>query len=184
MKHKAVFVDKDGTLVPDIPYNVNTSLITLERCVAEGLLALQCAGYKIVIVSNQSGIGRGFFTVEQFHDVQVKMETLLAEHGISLEGFYYCPHVPDDNCTCRKPRPGLILQAANELMIDPRCSWMIGDILNDVQAGKSAGCQTVLIDNGNETEWILNEERTPDFTAKNFKEAAKYILIHECVGQL
>jgi D-glycero-D-manno-heptose 1,7-bisphosphate phosphatase len=190
-KSKAVFVDKDGTLIPDIPYNVDTSLITLEHFVAEGLLALQCAGYKIVIISNQSGIARGLFTAGEFHAVQVKLEGLLTEHGISLHGFYYCPHYPGGSiaeyskeCDCRKPKPGLLLHAAQELMLDLGNSWMIGDILNDVQAGKSAGCRTILIDNGNETDWIMNEARTPDFIAGNFKEAAKYVLIHECVGQL
>jgi histidinol-phosphate phosphatase family protein len=175
-KRKAVFVDKDGTLVPDIPYNVDASLIRLEAGVAEGLRALQAAGYIIVIISNQSGIAHGYFTVEQFQGVQVKIRSLLADEGITLSGFYYCPHHPQGYCGCRKPKPGLILSAAKELQIELNGSWMIGDILNDVEAGRRAGCKTVLINNGNETEWLMNDSRTPDFTATNFKEAADHIL--------
>lgn len=182
-KNKAVFVDKDGTLVPDIPYNADPALITLEVGVAEGLRALQDAGYLIVIVSNQSGIARGYFTAEQFDAVQVKMETLLAEQGIALSGFYFCPHHPEGavpqyavHCDCRKPSPGLLLSAAAELQLDLDRCWMIGDILNDVEAGNTAGCKTVLINNGNETEWIRTQARTPHFTASDLKQAAEHIL--------
>ncbi|HYE53940.1 MAG TPA: HAD family hydrolase [Chitinophagaceae bacterium] len=173
--YKAVFVDKDGTLIPDIPYNVNTELITLEEGVAEGLQMLQSAGYIIVIVSNQSGLAQGYFTVEAFDKVKDKINALLAAQGIALQGFYYCPHCADGDCDCRKPAPGMLLQAARELGIDLDRSWMIGDILNDVEAGKRAGCRSILIDNGNETEWLLNDWRTPDLTAKDFKMAAQYI---------
>ena len=90
---------------------------------------------------------------------------------------YYCPHYPDGKiqkykieCDCRKPKPGLILQAAREHDIDLSNSWMIGDILNDVEAGNRAGCKTILLDNGNETEWIWNEIRTPAFIVNNWKK--------------
>jgi D-glycero-D-manno-heptose 1,7-bisphosphate phosphatase len=181
---RAVFLDKDGTLIPDIPYNVNPGLITLEQG-AEALSKLADAGFRFVIISNQSGIARGYFSEEDMLAVQRKVETLLGEHRISLDGFYYCPHHPEGNvmryareCDCRKPMPGMIRQAAAELSIDLSRSWMIGDILNDVEAGKKAGCKTILIDNGNETEWMLSDVREPDYKARNLSHAVELILKH------
>jgi D,D-heptose 1,7-bisphosphate phosphatase len=184
-RKKAIFIDKDGTLIPDIPYNVDPEKVTLQDGALEGLFQLQEAGYLLVIVSNQSGVARGYFMEEALNDVQRKIESLLAEKGVVLNGFYYCPHYPnaiikkyDIECDCRKPQPGMLLKAARELDIDLSQSWMVGDILNDVEAGKKAGCKTVLIDNGNEKDWLVNEVRIPDYKAKNIKEAALQILHH------
>lgn len=183
MKLKAVFLDKDGTIIPDIPYNTNSDLISLNEGVVEGLQLLQSYGYLLVIVSNQSGVAHGYFTVDELDGVKQTINDLCRKIGIYLDGFYYCPHHPDGsvecykvNCDCRKPKPGLILKAATDMDIDLSSSWMIGDILNDVEAGKNAGCKTILIDNGNETEWELNEQRSPEYKAKDLAEAARYIL--------
>ena len=179
---RAVFLDKDGTLIPDIPYNVNPDLITLENETIEGLRILKNEGFMLVVVSNQSGVAKGYFEEEALNGVWNKISALLQQHHLTIDAFYYCPHYPQGEkkeyateCDCRKPLPGLILQAAKELKIDLAQSWMIGDILNDVEAGNKAGCSTVLIDNGNETEWLVNPERTPVFTAKNILEAAAFI---------
>jgi D-glycero-D-manno-heptose 1,7-bisphosphate phosphatase len=181
--NKAIFLDKDGTLIPDIPYNINPHVVTLQPDSIEGLKLLQNEGYLLIIVSNQSGVARGYFTEEKLQAVEIKMKELLAEHGILLSGFYYCPHHPKGivklfniNCDCRKPMPGMLLKAAIEHNIDLTKSWMIGDILNDVEAGNRAGCKTVLIDNGNETEWIPGERRMPAITCKSINEAADNIL--------
>jgi D,D-heptose 1,7-bisphosphate phosphatase len=184
-KNKAIFIDKDGTLIPDIPYNVDPEKVTLQDGALEGLSQLQKAGYLLIIVSNQSGVARGYFKEEALIGVQRKIESLLAEKGVLLNGFYYCPHYPNADikeyaveCDCRKPQPGMLLKAAREQNIDLSQSWMIGDILNDVEAGKKAGCKTVLIDNGNEKDWLVNEMRTPDYKAKSIKDAAFQILQH------
>jgi D-glycero-D-manno-heptose 1,7-bisphosphate phosphatase len=183
MKLKAVFLDKDGTLIPDIPYNINTDLISLNEGVVEGLQLLQSNGYLLVIVSNQSGIAHGFFTVGEFENVRDKMKAMFSKLGIYLDGFYYCPHHPDGKigrfsaeCECRKPQPGLLLRAAAEKNIDLSSSWMIGDILHDVEAGNRAGCKTILINNGNETEWLAGMHRLPEYFAKDLSEAARYIV--------
>mgnify|MGYP003575267786 CR=1 FL=1 len=180
---KAVFLDKDGTLIPDIPYNVNPGLITIQEEAIEGLQLLQEHRYLLIIVSNQSGVAKGYFKEEDLQAVSQSIKDLLKQHYIALDGFYYCPHFPKAtigeygiSCQCRKPEPGLLIKAAKDLKIDLTQSWMIGDILNDVEAGKRAGCKTILIDNGNETEWVLNQVRTPDFKVSTINQAAQYIV--------
>jgi D-glycero-D-manno-heptose 1,7-bisphosphate phosphatase len=180
--NKAIFLDKDGTLIPDIPYNVDPALITLSSQAEIGLQQMAQAGYKIIIISNQSGVAKGFFPESELKAVEKRLEALLAALDVHLDGFYYCPHHPDGlaplniECNCRKPKSGLLLTAAEDKQIDLSASWMIGDILNDVEAGNTAGCRTVLIDNGNETEWIMDDNRKPDLTVNNINEAAAYIL--------
>jgi D-glycero-D-manno-heptose 1,7-bisphosphate phosphatase len=181
MNQKAIFLDKDGTLIPDIPYNIDPDKITLSDYVAEGLELLADKGFQFIIVTNQSGVARGCFKEEALIGVQDKITRLLQEHSIRLSGFYYCPHVQNEltgehTCICRKPLPGLLFKAAAERKINLENSWMIGDILNDVEAGNRAGCRTVLINNGNETEWEQGLYRTPTFIAAHLKDAAEYIL--------
>ncbi|MDB5119093.1 MAG: hydrolase, HAD-superfamily, subfamily [Sphingobacteriales bacterium] len=182
--NKAIFIDKDGTLIPDVPYNVNPDLIHLELNCVEGLKRLQNAGYLLVIISNQSGVARGYFKEDALAEVEMKLKSILTNENIQLNGFYYCPHHTEGTvspysieCLCRKPLPGLILKAAEELSIDLKHSWMIGDILNDIEAGNRAGCKTILIDNGNETEWLINDYRVPYFRVKDINQAADKILL-------
>ena len=179
---KAVFIDKDGTLIPNIPYNIDPGRITIEDETIEGLRLLKDEGFLFIVISNQSGIAKGYFKEMDLEHVWNKISALLQRHEISIDAFYYCPHEPNGiiehyavECDCRKPLPGMILKAASQLKIDLSQSWMIGDILNDVEAGNRAGCSTILIDNGNETEWQMSEERTPAFIAGNILEAAVHI---------
>jgi len=174
---RAIFLDKDGTLIPDIPYNVKPELIRLNDGVLNGLALLKDK-YVFIVVSNQSGIAQGLFKKEALMGVETRLNTLLAEAGINLPNFYYCPHHEDEQCICRKPKPGLLFKAAHELQIDLAQSWMIGDILHDVEAGKNAGCKSILVDVGNETEWKVNGNvnRIPDFIARNFEDAVAHIL--------
>jgi D,D-heptose 1,7-bisphosphate phosphatase len=179
----AVFLDKDGTLVVDVPYNVDPALVELMPDAGEALRRLSDAGYKLIVVSNQSGVARGIFAESALPAVEQRLRELLAEHGVSLSGFYYCPHHPDGvvpeyaiACECRKPEPGLILQAAREQRVALEMSWLVGDILNDVEAGRRAGCRTILLDSGNETEWELSRQRLPDCVTPGLREAADLIL--------
>jgi D-glycero-D-manno-heptose 1,7-bisphosphate phosphatase len=178
-----VFLDKDGTLIPDIPYNVDPSLIELSVGATEGLRLLHQAGFQLIVVSNQSGVARGYFTEAALVPVVQKLRELFATVGVPMAGFYYCPHYPTGTeseyaiaCHCRKPAPGLLLAAAKAHQVDLARSWMIGDILNDVEAGRRAGCRTVLIDNGNETEWLRSPLREPHYYAKDLTEAAQHII--------
>lgn len=189
--NRAIFLDKDGTLIPDIPYNVNTDLITLQTETIEGLKSLHAAGFMLIVISNQSGVAKGHFAEGKLPPVVQKLTQLLAEQQLPLNGFYYCPHHPegtvdgyDINCDCRKPEPGMLYKAAAELNIDLTKSWMIGDILNDAEAGNRAGCQTILIDNGNETEWLNGDFRTPTIICKNINEAAQKIITYSSYEQM
>lgn len=180
---KAIFLDKDGTLIPDIPYNVDPRKIRLYPDAGEALARLQRAGYQIFVVSNQSGVAKGFFQEEALTGVESRIRELLLPWGVQLSGFYYCPHSPQGSvpsyaidCTCRKPFPGMILEAAQQHGIHLSESWMVGDILNDIEAGRRAGCRTVLINNGNETEWVPGEFRTPTHTVQSLQEMADTIL--------
>jgi D-glycero-D-manno-heptose 1,7-bisphosphate phosphatase len=182
--NKAVFLDKDGTVIEDVPYNTDPAKVKLSGSALTGLKKVQHAGYLLIIISNQPGIAKGYFTGTALLDACDRMRKLLADGQIYLDGLYYCPHHPQgiiekfsSDCDCHKPRPGMLLKAARDHNIDLRESWMVGDILNDVEAGKKAGCRTILINNGNETEWITdNEWRNPDYLAKDLDEMATIIL--------
>lgn len=183
---KAIFLDKDGTLVEDVPYNCDVRLIRLMPGASDGLRRLQAAGYALIVVSNQPGVAHGFFSTEALRPVETMLGALLADERIRLDGFYYCPHHPEGCvaayatvCDCRKPSPGLLIQAASDYAIELRTSWMVGDILHDVEAGRRAGCRTILIDNGHETEWDLSAHRCPDATATDLASAADIILALE-----
>ncbi len=170
--NRAVFLDKDGTLVENLAYNVDPSRIALAPHAREALQALATHGYRLIVVSNQPGVGLGLFDEASLGGVERRLREMLP----GLDGFYYCPHAPQAGCRCRKPESGLILEAARRHAVQLDGSWMVGDILDDVEAGRRAGCRTLLIDNGNETEWRLNGARLPDRIAPGLLEAAALIL--------
>lgn len=169
---RAVFIDKDGTLVENLPYNVDPARIALARGAGECVAALAAHGYRIFVVSNQPGVGLGLFPQEKLKGVEARLKRLLP----ALEGFYWCPHAPEAGCGCRKPAAGMLERAARENDVSLALSWMVGDILDDVEAGRRAGCRTVLLDNGNETEWQLHGARVPDRIAFDLGQAAEAIL--------
>jgi D,D-heptose 1,7-bisphosphate phosphatase len=182
---KAVFLDKDGTLVDDLPYHAAPQCLALCRGAGPALRLLSRLDYRLFVVTNQAGIAFGRLGEPAMHTVHDRMHALLLREQLALDGFYFCPHHPDGtvaayaaDCHCRKPMPGLLLQAATDHGIDLRSSWMIGDILHDVEAGNRAGCRTILIDNGNETEWRLGPRRIPTRMAPDLYAAALLIASH------
>lgn len=181
--NRAVFLDKDGTLVENVPYNVDPNQVHLAPGVVHGLRLLQDAGYRLIIVTNQSGVARGYFSEAELHHALDHLRQRLQEAQVMLDDIYYCPHHPQGTvvpyaaaCDCRKPRPGLIVRAAYEHDVNLGRSWLVGDILNDVEAGQRAGCRTVLVDSGGETEWLNGPYRTPHHIAPNFTHAARVII--------
>lgn len=177
---RAVFLDKDGTLIDDVPYNVEPARLRLAPHAGPALRLMQQMGYRLIVVSNQSGVARGLFGEAALPPLFAALQNMLALEEVSLDGWYWCPHHPQGHaagyaieCNCRKPLPGMLQQAAREHGIDLARSWMVGDILNDVEAGRRAGCRTVLIDNGNETEWLRSPLRTPDISAPDLLSAVR-----------
>lgn len=180
----AVFVDKDGTLVENVPFNVEPDRVRLTDGAAEALAVLRDAGFAVILVSNQPGVALGRFPVSALAAVDQRLQELLSSpHGARLDATYYCPHVPATRdgrevpaCACRKPAPGLLLRAASEHGLHLERSWMVGDILDDVEAGHAAGCRAILVERGGETEWRLSPARTPDFTVPTMLAAARKII--------
>ncbi len=173
----AIFIDKDGTLVEDVPYNVDPARLRFTPRAAEALRLWRDAGYHLVVITNQCGLGRGLFdrtALSRLHDA---LAARLAREGVALDAFFACPHPDALGCGCRKPRAGLLREAARALNIDLERSWMVGDILNDVEAGHRAGCRSVLLDVGHETEWQHNVWRTPEHRCTDLLDAAQATLL-------
>jgi D-glycero-D-manno-heptose 1,7-bisphosphate phosphatase len=164
---RAVFLDRDGVLVKDTGYVTNPELLPR---VAEAIKLLK--GFLIVVVTNQAGVAKGYFTELQVIAANFQIKTILAKQSAFIDKFYYCPHHPEGTvekytkeCACRKPEIGMLKKAELELDIDLSQSFMVGDKLSDIEVGKSAGCKTVLIGSGE-----------ADCVAKDLYEAAEWIM--------
>lgn len=175
----AVFLDRDGTIIHDPGYLGDPAKVRLITGAAEAMARLRAAGYPLVVVSNQSGVARGLLTEADVESVNRRMNELLRSSGAEVERVYHCPYLPGEEAVVeayrrdselRKPHPGMLLLAARELGIDLRRSWMIGDSERDVEAGRAAGCRSILLAAG-------PVERTcAEFTAPSWGEAADTIL--------
>jgi D-glycero-D-manno-heptose 1,7-bisphosphate phosphatase len=151
----AVFLDRDGVLIEDSHYVASTQEVRMVPGAAEAVAALNAAGWVVVVVTNQSGVARGFFTQATVADVHVHIAERLAECGATVDAFHHCPHHPEgeveafrQSCECRKPKPGMLRRAAEELGIDLARSWMVGDRPTDLEAGAAVGCRTILVRTG------------------------------------
>lgn len=179
----AIFLDKDGTLLADVPYNVNPDRMRFAPGARTGLARLARLGLPLIVISNQPGVALGKFGIDDLQPMRRKLEAMFLEAGASMLDFCFCPHHPQGVhpaytkiCDCRKPAPGLLCGAAGRHGIDIAASWFIGDILDDVEAGRRAGCHTLLLDNGNETEWRGSEWRRPDHVAADLDEASLWLV--------
>ena len=178
----AVFMDKDGTLIQNVPYNVEVSLIRWMPGAEEALRRLSGAGYRVFVVSNQSGVAEGYFPESALAGVETTLRRMARDVDVELAGFYYCPHsARTGDCECRKPMPGLIHQAAREHSIDLRGSWFVGDIMSDIEAGNRAGCRSILV--GSEPVPDLCPPLCRPFAVvADLSEAAQIILRNEETG--
>jgi D-glycero-D-manno-heptose 1,7-bisphosphate phosphatase len=145
---RAVLLDRDGTILEDVGYPFDPAQVRLLPGAAEALVWLAAQGCLLVVVSNQSGVGRGLITPDQARAVHQRFVALLADSGVALAASYYCFHAPEEVCDCRKPLPGLLQSAFRDLRLDPRRCVMVGDKDSDVEAGLSAGCTTVWLSQG------------------------------------
>lgn len=151
-RRKAVFLDRDGTLTEPRHYPSRPGDLVLQPDIGPPLRALQHQGWALVVVTNQSGVARGFFTLTDLEAMHERLGALLAAHGVRLDGIYACPHHPDGtvpdyrrSCPCRKPAPGMLHQAAHDLELELTRSWTVGDSPCDIDAGQAAGTYTALV---------------------------------------
>jgi D-glycero-D-manno-heptose 1,7-bisphosphate phosphatase len=179
----AVFLDKDGTLLENDPWNVDPTRMRFAPGAAEALALFARTPLRLIVVSNQAGVALGRFPVEALLAVEAHLRRKFARCGATLDAVYWCPHHPDGEalpyavaCGCRKPQPGMLLRASREYGIDLARSWMVGDILDDVEAGNRAGCRSILADCGNETGWQSDPARLPYAIVSNLYDAAQLIV--------
>lgn len=176
MPHKTVFLDRDGTIMQDAVYSVGPNTIVILPGVIAALKRLLAAGWKLVIITNQSGVSRGTFTETDLNQFHQHLRNRFAQNEITFEAIYYCPHQPEDACNCRKPFPGMLLQAAREHNLDLPNSWMIGDRPADIGAGQAASCRTIRVLSGAPPQ---PGDPAPDHTAPDLAAAAEHILNQE-----
>lgn len=182
MRQAAVLLDKDGTLLENVPYNVDPSRMRLAPTAGAALRRFGALGMPLIVVSNQPGVALGKFPRAALAGVEGRLADLFVEHGARLAGFLSCPHHPEGvvgeyarACDCRKPMSGMLTRAASMFGLNLARSWMIGDILDDVEAGRRAGCRTILVDCGNETEWVPGEMRVPQYIVDSLDAAAHIV---------
>ena len=180
-KQRAILLDRDGTLVHAVHYASRPEHLRLYDGIGVQLALLQRKGFRLVVVTNQSGIARGYFTEDDLSRMHDYLRAMLTPFEVTLDAIYHCPHHPDGiidalaiRCDCRKPRPGMLLRAAQDLSLDLTTSWFVGDILDDVEAGNRAGCNTILVDLGTES-LPAHPLRTPAFIARNTLHALQLI---------
>lgn len=174
MGNRAVFVDRDGTMAKDVHYCSCPEDFELFPNTAKAIKLLNEHGFKVIIITNQSGIARGYFTEETLARIHEKMKMELAKEGARIDAIYYCPHHPDDNCDCRKPKPKLAFQAVNSHQVDLKQSFMIGDLPMDIELGRTIGCRTILV--GNTPSGPDSERASSDAVASDLLEATQIIL--------
>ncbi len=176
-KNKVVFLDRDGVLNDDPGYVHKIEHFKLLPGVIEGLKLLKERGFKLIIITNQSGIGRGYYTEEDFHKFNSHLVKELFANGIKIEETFFCPHHPDEKCDCRKPSTRFIDESASKYDIDLKKSWVIGDHPHDIKMGKLAGCKTIymLSGHGVKHRGELGNIK-PELIAEHFLDAAKFIL--------
>jgi D-glycero-D-manno-heptose 1,7-bisphosphate phosphatase len=168
---RAVFMDRDGTIIRDRGYLKDPNGIEFLPGAVETLKALCREGWKLVVISNQSGVGRGLITLEEMNAVQAKFIRTLRSHGIEITASYLCTHTPEDQCDCRKPMPGALEKAAREYSLDVSQSWMLGDRESDVLCGRNAACPTIWFRN---SEFEVSPE-LPDHVANGWAEVYEKI---------
>jgi len=169
--HKAVFIDRDGVINQDLgKYITKPEEFVFLPGVIDALKKLQKTEYKIIIITNQGGVGKGIYTEKDVKDIHDKMVKTLKAEGVRIDGVYYCPHHPNEDCECRKPRLGMVNAAIKDHKIDVKGSFFIGDKTSDIKAGKDAGCKTFLVHTGYAGR-DKKYDTIPDFLAANLLEA-------------
>ena len=176
----AVFLDRDGTINEQMGYINHISRFKLLPKVADAIRMLNENNYLVVVVTNQSGPARGYFPIELVHEVNSYMQELLRKEGANIDAVYFCPHLPEDGCNCRKPKTGMIDIACRDLDIDLSHSYMIGDMCDDIELAKNAGIKGIMVKTGyglGELKYRIPKRNIkPDYIADDLFSAVKWIL--------
>jgi histidinol-phosphate phosphatase family protein len=174
--NKAVFLDRDGTINVDTGYICNPDDLVFIRGSKKAVKLLKENEYLVYVMTNQSGVGRGYFSIEKMHAVNDRLAAEFEKEGIVIDGIFACPHRPDEECKCRKPKPDVVFETAEKNNVDLRKSFFVGDKDIDIETGKNAGCRTVLI--VGDADIIEKKEKwpKPDYVSKNLLEAVKWII--------
>jgi D,D-heptose 1,7-bisphosphate phosphatase len=180
-QNKAVFLDRDGVIIVDKEYLSDPAGVELMEGAVEGLRLLREHGYKIIIISGQSGVGRGYYTKEQAESVHQRILEEFAKNGVGVDDAYYCYHTREDHCKCRKPQPTHVLEAAKKYGVDLGKSFMAGDKPSDLETGRNASpeMKTVLIGEKKGEPLLPEQGHLADYKAKNLLEAAQWIVGQE-----
>ena len=173
-----IFFDRDGTIIVEKHYLHEPSEVEFCPGAVEGMLMLKEMGFHFAVVTNQSGIGRGYYQARDMQATHDHIEEELKIHDVMIDGWYHCPHAPDENCMCRKPNPGMFEQASEHLRIDVGQSYVIGDKACDIDFGIKCGMATVLVMTGHGECYDFNESSKPDVCVRNILEFAN-TLCHE-----
>ena len=184
-RRRFVLLDRDGTIIVERNYLSDQRLVELIDGAAKGLSMMREMGLGLAVVTNQSGIGRGYFTLEQLHLIHERMLNLLTGEGVSIDGIFFCPHTPDDGCPCRKPQPELVVQAATALDFEPSQCFVIGDKPCDIELGQNVGAQTILVRTGYGVQIEAEQSTNPDHVVDDLTQAAiiiRKILLTSDVG--
>ena len=179
--HPAIFLDRDGVLIENrADYVRDWSQVEIFHEAVKALSGSGIEKYKIVIVTNQTAVGRNLMSLETAQSINNKLRMTIKQMGAEIDGIYMCPHVTEDQCNCRKPQPGMLLQAAKELSLDLSASWMIGDAWSDLLAGRAAGVRgVIMVKTGRGADQLLlsrPENLNDHFVCKDLSEALKMIL--------
>ena len=185
-KNTAVFIDRDGTISEEVGYLNHVDRLKLIKFTSRAIKLLNKKGLKTVVVTNQAGVARGYFSEELIHETHEKLKKLLSKSGAYLDGIYYCPHHPEGkskryrkNCNCRKPNPGMIKRASDELNIDISSSYVVGDKISDISLAHNVKAKGILVLTGfgkGELEYYKNNGSKPDYVADDLYDAVKWII--------
>ena len=168
---RTVILDRDGTIVVDRDYLDDPDQLQFLPGALEGLRLLRAHGHRLVVVTNQSGVGRGRFTLARLEEIHTRLRHLLHAGGADVDAIYYCPHRPEDACECRKPKAQLVLRAASELGFEPAATVVIGDKRSDIELGRNLGAMTMLIcETGHASERVA-----ADYVVRDLLEAARFL---------
>ena len=189
-KNAAVFLDRDGTINEEVGYLGSLDKFKIIPCAYEAIRLINGSGMKAVVISNQAGVAKGLFTEDFVKIINEHLQAALRQNGAYIDSFYYCPHHPTEGtepyrqvCNCRKPAPGMLLQAAQDLNIDLTKSYLVGDRFNDMEAAKNVGAKGILVKTGFGQGLLQDDgpdratpQNKPDFIAADILGAVKWIL--------